>query len=69
MEVADIIKAFSPTLEGLSKLPGRGAERLAALAANVNWDKVHSLDLKWESVRCDGIDELVPIVKMEFIHE
>jgi len=30
---------------------------------------VHSLDLRWESVCCDGVDELVPIVKMEFIQE
>ena len=69
METADVIKALSPILDGLSKLPGRGAERLAALAVNVNWDRVHSLDLRWESVCCDGVDELVPIVKMEFIQE
>lgn len=68
-EELEVVKSLMPTLEKLAESPGAAAQRLAALAAHVNWDKVHTFELDWKTMKCGDTTELVPVVKMEFIRE
>ena len=71
LEELEMIKSLLPMLEKLSNTPGASTQRLMALTTNVDWRKVHTFELDWKvvSVGDTDADELVPLVKMQFIRE
>jgi hypothetical protein len=50
----------------ITEFKEKAVKELAALVCNVDWDKIHKFELDWKSLSCNEIDELVPVVKIEF---
>jgi hypothetical protein len=63
------IAAISKSIENVSGMKGRGAERMEAMALTVaamgfDAESVKAVEIDWKVLRLNGDDELVPVIRL-----